>query len=151
MVAIRGQEDVKRVMSELAAAPARVLDAGCVAALTPMRNRIADNARPLRQPHTPKGGHLDEGVAIGKISAKGKYFRVFWVAFTKRARALAHLVEFGTAPHWQPRWRGGWMHPGARPKPFARPGFEETKDGVAAILGQYLWAGITQSIRGVKK
>lgn len=151
MVAIRGQAAVKNVMSMLAAAPAKVLDQACVASLTPMRNQIAENALPLRQPHTPKGGHLDEGVAIGKIDSRGKFWRVFWVAFTKRARAIAHLVEFGTAPHWQPRWRGGWMHPGARPKPFARPGYEQTKDDVPAIFGKTMWAGLVESIRGVTR
>lgn len=39
--------------------------------------------------------------------------------------AYSHLVEFGTAPHWQPNRFGGIMHPGARPKPWLRPAYEQ--------------------------
>jgi HK97 gp10 family phage protein len=42
-----------------------------------------------------------------------------------RPASYAHFVEFGTAPHWQPNRFGGIMHPGARPKPFLRPAFEQ--------------------------
>lgn len=46
----------------------------------------------------------------------------------------AHLVEFGTAPHFQPELNR--MHPGAAAKPFMRPAFEETKDEVVKIFGE---------------
>lgn len=39
--------------------------------------------------------------------------------------SYSHLVEFGTAPHWQPNRFGGIMHPGARPKPYMRPAYEQ--------------------------
>ena len=39
----------------------------------------------------------------------------------------AHLVEFGTAPHWQPNRFGGIMHPGAKPYPFMRPALEKNR------------------------
>lgn len=42
-----------------------------------------------------------------------------------RPMSYAHFVEFGTAPHWQPNRFGGIMHPGARPKPFLRPAYEQ--------------------------
>jgi HK97 gp10 family phage protein len=42
-----------------------------------------------------------------------------------RPSSYAHFVEFGTAPHWQPNRFGGIMHPGARPKPFLRPAYEQ--------------------------
>lgn len=55
---------------------------------------------------------------------------------TGKAISIAHLVEFGTAPHWQPN--RGMMHPGARPKPFLRPAFEEMKGSVVAAFAQEL-------------
>lgn len=53
---------------------------------------------------------------------------------------LGHLLEFGTAPHWQPlRQR---MHPGAQPFPHWRPAFETTKGQVVARLGRSLVSAI---------
>jgi hypothetical protein len=40
------------------------------------------------------------------------------------AAKLMHIIEFGAAPHEQPR-RGTW-HPGSEPKPAFRPAYEET-------------------------
>lgn len=44
---------------------------------------------------------------------------------------VAHLVEFGTAPHVV----DGKLHPGAAAAPFLRPAFEETKDEVVRLFG----------------
>lgn len=148
---LQGDADLRRNLAALARAPGRGLDATCVAALTPMKDQTEANAKRYRQPRQPRGGHLDQGVVIAKVEGSGSFFRVFWISFRKRARFLAHLVEFGTAPHWQPNWRGGWMHPGARPKPFFRPAFEEKKQDVATIFGQRMWASMVSNIRGVRK
>ena len=48
-----------------------------------------------------------------------------------RPSSYAHFVEFGTAPHWQPNRFGGTMHPGARPKPFLRPAYEQNIEKLA--------------------
>ena len=45
----------------------------------------------------------------------------------------AHLVELGTAPHFQPELNR--MHPGAAAKPFLRPAFEEKKDEAVKVFG----------------
>lgn len=45
---------------------------------------------------------------------------------------VAHLVEFGTAPHMV----GDKLHPGAAAAPFLRPAFEETKDEVIRRFGE---------------
>jgi HK97 gp10 family phage protein len=55
----------------------------------------------------------------------------------------AHLVEFGTQPHHigkgssirQSR-RSGRMHPGARPKPFLRPAWDEQGAAAQALIRQ---------------
>lgn len=48
----------------------------------------------------------------------------------------AHLVEFGTKPHRQPKhwWFRNTGHPGATAKPFLEPAFESTKAQVEQII-----------------
>ena len=60
---------------------------------------------------------------------------------------VAHLVEYGTSPHWQPNYRGGWMHPGARPYPFVRPAFESSKEEGVRIYANEIWKAIAAKAR----
>lgn len=137
---LRGDVNLRSNLRKLA----KVYDPGSLdrdieESLDPLVKQTVINARPLRDyvgkyssrfpppSPSPKGGHLDQGVASRRVFAKGLR-RTWWVAFARRARKLAHLVEFGTAPHWQPNLK--FRHPGARPKPFFRPAFEATKGEV---------------------
>lgn len=52
--------------------------------------------------------------------------------------SVGHLVEFGTAPHWQPNRFGGTMHPGARAFPFMRPAYDMTKVQIVMRTGESL-------------
>lgn len=65
----------------------------------------------------------------------------------KRNYSAAVLVEFGTAPHWQPNRGGGQMHPGARAKPFMRPAFEQTKDEIARQTGEQLLNSVLKGLK----
>lgn len=56
----------------------------------------------------------------------------------KKHASVGHLVEFGTAPHWQPNRFGGTMHPGARPKPFMRPAYDMSKAQIVLRAGESL-------------
>lgn len=123
------------------------LDKNLKESLEPMRAQTQTNARARRQPHSPPGGHLDEGVVIAKRETRGSLYRVYWISFAKRARYIAHLVEYGTAPHVQPN--RGIHHPGARPYPFFRPAFEERKQEVVDTVGRNAWAKIKGSIQQV--
>lgn len=145
---IRGGNEVIRNLRKLARTPYRAVDKAGIESLEPMRELTEANARRLRQPgKRPRGGHLDQGVTVRKVDQRGQGYRVFWLSFMNRARKLAHLVEFGTAPHWQPiRNR---MHPGARPKPFARPAFEQEKRNVAFNFGRVIWRAILAEARGM--
>lgn len=135
---LRGDVELKRALTGIPNLTAAGLDGAARAALEPMRAQTSLNALRLRQPdRTPIGGHLDQGVVVRKVDGRGKTYRKFWVSFTRRARYLAHLVEFGTAPHAQPKRK--IMHPGARPKPFATPAFESTKDETVTTLGKLTW------------
>lgn len=58
-------------------------------------------------------------------------------------RFYAHLVEFGTKPHSVQKGASvrkkigtGKMHPGARPKPFLFPGFNQNKERIVGIFGE---------------
>ena len=67
------------------------------------------------------------GRSITAVGATGKGIR------------KAHLVEFGTDPHWQPR-RKVW-HPGAKPFPYLTPAFlkherEVLVDFESKVLGE---------------
>ncbi len=59
----------------------------------------------------------------------------------------AHLVEWGTAPHWQPNRFGGIMHPGARPFPFMRPALEQHRDSAAKAYFVNIWTAIVKSVK----
>lgn len=134
------------------------LDQDMEFSLEPMRRETESNAVALRnyagkwpgfpQPRgTPPGGHLDQGVETRRVEASGQRRRVWWLAFTRRARKIAHLVEFGTAPHWQPKRR--YMHPGARPRPFFRPAYEGKRAEVLRRFQSRAWgriAGLAASI-----
>lgn len=69
-----------------------------------------------------QGQHLYQSFRVRKSRGRARHNPEFRLGFVGRGRGIAHLVEFGTAPHWQPRRR--WMHPGARPFPFMRPAFD---------------------------
>lgn len=148
-VSVTGDQRTIRNMRVIARTPARVIDTAAVAALDPMKKETERGAMRLRQPgKKPKGGHLDEGVRVRKVEARGAMHRVFWLGFVNRARRIAHLVEFGTAPHWQPRRR--IMHPGARAKPFARPAYEQEKDDAGLHFGRAIWRAIVGDAKGMK-
>lgn len=146
---VRGDKEIRANLRAVGrAVGGREMDAMITRALTPMKEATVAGALQHRQPHNPPGGHLDQGVVIVKRDSRGSLYRVFWVTFTRRARKLAHLVEFGTAPHAQPN--RGIMHPGARPFPFFRPAFEETKEGVGMSVGASVWTRISSAIRVTK-
>lgn len=114
-----------------------------------LRNYVGKYATFFPQPKgRRKGGHLDEGVAIALRESKGQFRKEMWVAFKKRARKLAHLVEYGTAPHHQPNFKGGFDHPGSDPHPFFRPAFESKKDEVVGTLSRSIWQKISGSLIG---
>jgi hypothetical protein len=54
------------------------------------------------------------------------------------AAKLMHIIEFGAAPHAQPR-RGIW-HPGTEPKPAFRPAFDETAQTTMETAGRAIGA-----------
>lgn len=84
----------------------------------------------------PKPGRPDGNIITGELMASMKIVQAkrtraetqTLVTATDKGIKKAHLVEFGTDPHWQPN--RGVMHPGARPFPFLTPAFYKNEDEV---------------------
>lgn len=147
---VRGDREIIANMRRArAAVGGRNLDRNMRSALEPMKDRTVENAKQRRQPRQPKGGHLDQGVVVVQHKSMSPLHKEYWISFRKRARKIAHLVEYGTAPHAQPR--RGIMHPGARPYPFFRPAFETTKHQVVKELSQEVWRRINQALIGARR
>jgi len=60
-----------------------------------------------------------------------------------------HLLEFGTAPHFQPNLLGGWMHPGSTPRPSMIPAYEHGKDDVIDSMSDDILDWAEREARGV--
>lgn len=120
--------------------PNSAVDRSMKNAAAPMLKDAVARARKHRQPgRRPKGGHLDEGLVFRRRKESTRHFRRFVIGATNRARKIAHLVEHGTAPHWQPRRFGGIMHPGARPFPFMRPAYDSHAHDITELFGRDIW------------
>lgn len=109
-----------------------VLDGSMRRGMNVIRGDVRARAMKLRQARTPGGKHLDQGIVLVKDRGRPRDNPMFRIGGTKRARYLMHLVEYGTAPHWQPKRQR--MHPGARPKPFVRPAFEAKKNVAVKLI-----------------
>lgn len=131
--------------------PGPMIDKAAAAAAQPMLNSATEVARTHRQKgRRPKGGHLDEGIAFRKAGSRGRV-RTYLIGGVNRARRLMHLLEFGTAPHFQPRRFGGIFHPGARKFPFMRPALDQHGGEVPQLFGRAIWNDIRLLIAALPK
>lgn len=103
--------------------------------------RLANSIGSATRTYRNRGGWGEAVTVVSFIgptkAAGGKYPR------------YAHLVEFGTKPHWQnfAPMPGGmvlqhWQHPGAKPKSFLRPAFEANKTAALNAIAAELEKGI---------
>ncbi len=132
-----GAEELSRNLKALGKSiGARHIDPAMRAALKPILKTAKEKAIPRRQAHTTNGEHLDQNLVIVPGEMQSSTRRVQRVSATGRAMKIAHLVELGTLPHWQPN--RGIMHPGARPYPFLRPAVDEHADETIVLPGKEL-------------
>ena len=152
---VTGDKALVAALRELAkgVSPAEI-DRGAQAAMKPMLEDATLAVRANRNfagkypgfpdPKVPrKGGHVDQGLVVKLTDGATKEKREYKLGATRRSRYLIHLLEFGTAPHYQPNFKGGFFHPGATPKPAMGPAFERFKDNVPDLFGQYLWNSLS--------
>lgn len=92
-------------------------------------------------------GSVETGLLIKGLAIKPRNRNEDRFGQRGKHSSVAHLVEYGTAPHWQPNRFGGVMHPGARPKPFVQPAYQSNKLEAIRIYAAMMWAVITSRAR----
>lgn len=141
-MAVRGNRETARALRELARQVSVPLNATSRFALQPTLKRAKANV--LALPLTDETGTLAKSLVIKKKGKGSKLNPVHQVGpdagvekFTqygfRRPVKYAHLLEFGTAPHYQPK--RGVVHPGASPMPFLTPAYFATRDEVVKRFG----------------
>ncbi len=160
---VTGHVELAKLLRELSKGPsAAEIDAAAEEAMQPMLSKSRERFKALRNflgkyPGFPqpapsrKGGHVDEGIVFKKFGKQSRLNRFYRLGAVRRARYLLHLLEFGTARHWQPRFRGGWQHPGARPHPTLIPTFEEERGKVPETFGRRIADALMSRIRRAPK
>lgn len=160
---VTGDKELIAALRELAKGPTPAeLDSAANQAMSPMLAKAKARFKAARnyvgkwigfpQPSVPRvGGHVDEGLVFRKSGTQGGSKRYYRLGATRRARFLLHLLEFGTSPHWQPRFRGGWWHPGAKAHPSLIPSYDEEKGVVPERFGRIIAQFMASKISKLKK
>lgn len=143
---IKGAAELKRALGELPAKIEKGISRGALRAGAVVLQEEAQSLAPsgdsgrLRESISVSTGAKRSGTVYAHVRAGGR----------KKGDAFyAHMVEFGTKPHEiKPRkfkslflagiFRKIVKHPGAKPKPFLRPAFDnksgEAVDAIAAYI-----------------
>ena len=136
---VRGNRETARALRELARVVSVPLNAASRFALQPTLKTAKGKAAGL--PYDDSTGALAASLTIKRKQRSSKLNPVHQVGpnsdFRKNGRrpvSYAHLIEFGTAPHYQPG--RGVTHPGTRPMPFLTPTYHATKEEVVKRFGQ---------------
>jgi HK97 gp10 family phage protein len=136
---VKGSRETARALRDLANYVAVPLNAASRFALQPTVK--AAKAKVQATAFEDSTGALAASLTIRKKPRSSKLNPVHQVGpdsgFRKEGRrpvSYAHLIEFGTAPHYQPN--RGVVHPGIRPMPFMEPAYNSTKEEVVKRFGQ---------------
>lgn len=138
MSRVTGYRQTARAIRKVAQYPRKQVSAASRKALTPMLRKTKANLKAQGSYHR---GVLSRSMRIRKLKSSTSVSN--WViAATGRGIGIAHLVEGGTRPHWQPK--RGVMHPGAKAKPFLEPAFFDHDDDAVRIMAMELGAGMVR-------
>lgn len=136
MSKVTGFRETARAIRELTRFPKRKISTASRKALRPMLAKAKAN---LKANYSYHRGVLYRSMVIRQWKSTTAMSQ--WViAATGRGVNIAHLVEAGTAPHYQPKRRR--MHPGARPKPFLEPAYLAHDKEAVDILAKDLGLGL---------
>lgn len=137
-MAIRGDRETARALRELAKVVSVPLNATSRFALRPTLSAAKRNVAALNLKDST--GALRESLTIKRVPRSSKVNPTFRVGPNsgyqkgdRRPVKYAHLIEFGTAPHYQPE--RGVTHPGSQPKPFMMPAYLSTREQVVKRFG----------------
>lgn len=141
---VDGAADVMRAFAELSTgAQRRVARPAVREASTPVLRAIRKNAPRKKDPRTGQlrksitrrlKTYKHSGAVIAIIGPRRKFITQDKYGRKVNPTKYAHLVEFGTAAHRV----GNRMHPGAKPKPFMRPGWESSSATAMATMHRRL-------------
>lgn len=153
---VTGQDKVLKNLKALARGPtASEINRSAISSMQPMLLKTVERARthrdyvgkwpgPWPEPDIPPaGGHVDQGIVVKRVKSQAGY--VYRLGATKRARYLLHLLEFGTAPHYQPNLK--YFHPGSMPNPVLLPSFDEERGEVPRAFARLLWGQMMAKLK----
>ena len=140
---VKGFRETARALRQVARFPAKQVGQASRKALTPM---LRDTKANLAKNGSYRRGVLSRSMRIRKL--KGNSSLATWsITATGRGVSIAHLVEAGTRPHFQPR--RGIFHPGAKAKPFLEPAYEANDEKAVKIMVQELGGDMIKHARQV--
>lgn len=143
MSKVTGFRETARAIRRVAQYPKQIVGKASRKALTPMLQAAKAN---LKANRSYKRGVLYRSMKIRKLKSTTAMSE--WVISpTGRGVGIAHLVELGTRPHWQPI--RNQMHPGAQAKPFLEPAYQQHDDTAIRIMAQELGQGLIVYARSV--
>lgn len=142
-MAVRGSRETAKALRELSKQVAVPLASTSRFALQPTLRAAKSNVKGL--PLKESSGTLAASLVIKQKPRTSKINPVFQVGpdsgfqratqfGSRRPVKYAHLVEFGTAPHYQPG--RGVVHPGSAPHPFMAPAYFATREEVVKRFGK---------------
>ncbi|TIV04335.1 MAG: hypothetical protein E5W04_03910 [Mesorhizobium sp.] len=141
-MAVTGARETSRALRELSKQIGVPLGATSRFALQPTLKAARSNVRAL--PLKESTGTLAASLVIKQKPRTSKVNPTFQVGpdasvqratqyGSRRPVRYAHLLEFGTAPHFQPE--RGVVHPGQRPMPWLTPAYFATREQVVKRFG----------------
>lgn len=142
---VSGFKGLKRNSRTLAQNLSRPVNEASREALAPI---LADAKANLRANGSYITGTLYKGMVI-RLKNKKRGRNTMVVAASGKAIGEAHLVEFGTEPHWQPK--RGQMHPGAEAKPFLEPAYVKNEKKAVQIFGEEVGPAIERQVNRMSK
>lgn len=139
---VRGAREAASALRQLAQYVSVPLNAASRFALVPTLSTAKNNARGLHSEE--KTGTLAASLVIKRdprsakinprhrVGPDSSFERDTQYGIRKPVK-YAHLLEFGTAPHFQPG--RGVTHPGSKPEPFLTPAYLSTRGQVVKRFG----------------
>ena len=133
---VTGFRETARALRKVAAFPKKAVSGASRKALNPMLAASKANLKANRSYHR---GVLSRSMKVRQLKSTSALSE--WVvSATGRGVGISHLVEFGTAPHFQPKRNR--MHPGADAKPFLTPAYEAHDDQAVQTFVNELGQGM---------
>lgn len=151
---MKAKANAVRVAVDDAELVAKLKKLEAVAGVTTLRKALLRGSKPIRAEAQATAPVLT-GKLKSKIRSVSKVARRYGVLCYVMVKVrYAHLVEFGTAPHFMGKQGGGKsvlgrkVHPGAAARPFLRPAFDTKKGEAVAETREALRAAVKKATGG---